>query len=330
MSGFEQTRTGGVVAALAGVALTVTAIAFAAPVQAQDKLILGEIPFPCALNNFAKTLCAGFEAGAEELPEGYAFELKTGLDFGDTASFNNIIETSLQLNPAGLIIFPNGSSAQVPLLRRACEQGAKIVIIDNPVEGLGECQTGYVAADHGGLGALLGEWLIENPPTSKKVGIVTLQPGQVASNDARVSGFKQVVENAGFEIVAEVVTDLSLDRTRTQVTNMLTAHPDIGAVLSANDQIGNGTAQAIDDPNIVQLSIDGAMDSVERIVDGNLSADAAQDPFNVARLAVINIAKAIEGEDIPTTIAPEGLVVDASNVEAYLDAGGMQGMVDGE
>ena len=106
--------------------------------RADTKLIVGLVGFPCGLNAFATTQCSGFESAKGKLPEGYTFELKTGLDFADNVSFNNLIETTLQLKPAGIVVFPGGASSQTQVLLKACKQGVKIIIIDVAAEGLGE------------------------------------------------------------------------------------------------------------------------------------------------------------------------------------------------
>lgn len=290
----------------------------------RSKLIIATMGFPCSLNDFAKSLCDGFAAGAKALPAGFQFELKTGTDFADVSGYNNLIQTSAQLDPGGLIVFPGGPAAQTPMLKQACAKDIKLIIIDNPVEGLGDCQSGYIAANHRKLGEDVGNWLIEHPPTSKQVGIVTLPPGQVSSNDDRVNGFNETVEAAGFTVVATVVTDLGLDKTRTQVTNMLTAHPDLGAVFSANDQMGYGTAEAVKasgNREIKQLTVDGALDAVKRIPDG-LAATASQDPFFAGKESVLNMAKLLEGDTIPPVIYEPSMVVDETNAKEYIAKGG--------
>src|SRR5579862_2929301 len=104
--------------------LTATALAAsvmpAACVQAETRLIIGLVGFACGFNDFAKSMCQGFAAGGKELGSDYTVEVKTGVDYADQSAFNNLIETSLQLNPAGIIVFPGGPAAQVPVLKRAC------------------------------------------------------------------------------------------------------------------------------------------------------------------------------------------------------------------
>jgi ribose transport system substrate-binding protein len=293
----------------------------------KPKLIVAAMGFPCSLNDFAKSLCSGFKAGEEGLPPGYKFLLKTGTDFADQTGFNNLIQTSTQLNPGGMIVFPGGPSAQVPVLKQACAKDTKIIIIDIRVEGLGECQSGYVGVRHSQLGKEVGQWLVDHPPPGKEVGIVTFAPGQVGSIDERVKGFKEAIEPAGFKVVATVTTDLAIDKTRTQVTNMLTAHPKLGAIFSANDQMGYGTAQAVKHSGrskVMQLTVDGALDAVKRIVAGDLAADAAQNPYFVGKQSVLNMAKLLQGQNVPPEVLANIAVVDETNAREYLAAGGLK------
>jgi ABC-type sugar transport system substrate-binding protein len=290
-----------------------------------SRLIVAAVSFPCSLNDFAKSLCEGFEAGEAALPEGYEFQLKLGTDFADTNAFNNIIETSSQLNPGGIIVFPNGPAAQTPVLKQACARDIRIMIIDNPVTGLGDCQDAYIAANHRELGEQVGRWLLDHPPASREVGIVTFPFGQAQSNDDRVNGFREAVEAAGYRVVAYAQTDLTLDRTRTQVTNMLTAHPNLGAIFSANDQMGYGTAQAVraSGKDVKQLTIDGALDAVRRIPEG-LAVDAAQSPYYAGKQSILNMVKLLEGKSVPAIDYEPSQLVDETNVDDYIAAGGLR------
>jgi len=290
------------------------------------KLIVATMGFQCSLNDFAESLCDGFEAGEAALPDGFRFELKTGTDYADQTAYNNIVQTSMELNPAGMVVFPGGPVAQIPLLKQACARGIKIIIIDNRVEGLGDCQSSYIAANNRRLGEDLANWLAEHPPASREVGVVSFPPGQDVSVDDRVRGFTEVVEAAGFRVVATVPTDLTLDKTRTQVTNMLTAHPRLGAIFSAMDQIGYGTAQAVKHSGrmeVKQLSIDGAMDAVRRIPEG-LAANAAQHPFFAGKQSVLMMAKLLQGERVPGFVPEPTELIDETNADEYIAAGGLK------
>lgn len=288
------------------------------------QLIVFALSFPCQLNDYSTRLCDGVNAAAEALPDGFEVDVQTGVDFGDNVAFNNLIQTSLQRDPAGLIAFPAGPAAQTPVLNQACDDGVRVIIIDSPAQGV-KCQSSFVGADHRQLGELAGQWLIDNPGPSREVGVVTLPPGQATSNDERVDGFTETVEAAGYRVVASVTTDLSLDSTRQEVTNMATAHPDLGAVFSANSQMGQGTSQGLQNrPEVVQLTADGALTNVPSILDGTISADAAQDPFGMGRTAVEYVVKVIQGETVPETTYTRAEIVDETNAQTYLEAGGLK------
>jgi ribose transport system substrate-binding protein len=292
--------------------------------QAGSKLILFELAFPCGLNSGISQLCAGVEAGAKKLPAGYTVQVKTGVNYADNTAFNSLIQTSLQLNPAGLIIFPGGPAAQTPVMNQACAKGVKIVIMESPATGV-KCQSSFVGTNNVQLGADDAKWLIAHPPASKEVGIVTQTPGEYVSTDDRVKGFTQTVTAAGYHVAATAVTNLSADSTRTAVTNMVTAHPGLGAVFSANGPIGDGTAQALKGkPGILQLTLDGQPNDVQSIKAGTMSADAVSNAYTEGELTVQYMAAALQGKQVPATALVPSQVIDQANSQQYLQAGGLK------
>jgi ribose transport system substrate-binding protein len=289
-----------------------------------SKLILLELPFPCGLNNFAKDLCDGAKAAAEEFPDGYTLDIKTAANYNDQGAFNSLVQTSLQLKPAGLLVFANGAAAQTPFLNQGCDQGVKVIFVDTGGEGV-KCEISFVTAPNRDMGAAAAEYLIDHPAPggSKKVIVVSQQPGLFNSNDERVEGFKETVEAAGYEVVQTVVTSNDVTQTRTGVTNAVTAHPDVEAVFSANGPMGNGTEQALlKQPNIIQLTMDGNATDIPSILKGKVTANVAQSPYEDAKVAAELMVKALEGETVPKFVATPIKVIDKSNAQAYLDAGG--------
>jgi ABC-type sugar transport system substrate-binding protein len=292
-----------------------------------SKLILFELSFPCGLNDYASQLCAGVRAEAKTLPPAYKVEVKTGVDYSDVSAYNSLIQTSMQLHPAGMILFVNGPAAQTPFINQACAQHVKMILVDSPATGVKRgCQSSFIGADHYQLGVEDAKWLIAHPPAngSKQVGIVTQPPGEYASTDARVRGFTQTITAAGYQVVATAVTNLSLDTTRTEVTNMVTAHPDLGAIFSANGPMGDGTVQALkNNHRIVQLTLDGFLNDIPSIINGTISADAAQDPYAEGKTAVHYMAEVLQSKKIPALTYTPSEVVSKESAKAYLSAGGL-------
>ena len=288
------------------------------------KLILFEMSFPCGLNSGVKQLCAGVAAEGKKLPAGFKVGIKTGINYADNSAFNSLIQTSLQLNPAGLIIFPAGPAAQTPVMNQACDKGIKIVIMESPATGL-KCQSSFVGTDNFKLGQEDAKWLIAHPPSSKQVGIVTQPPGEYVSTDDRVKGFTQTVTAAGYQVVATAITNLSLDTTRTEVTNMVTAHPHLGAIFSANGPMGDGTAQALkNNHRITQLTLDGLPNDIRSILTGRISADAVSNGYAEGALTVQYMAAALQGHKVTSTGHVPSELIDRQNAQAYLASGGLK------
>jgi ribose transport system substrate-binding protein len=296
---------------------------------AAKKLILFELSFPCGLNGYATSLCQGVHAEAKKLGASFAVDVKTGINYADVNAYNSLIQNSMQLQPAGMVLFVNGPAAQTPYINRACASGIKMILIDSPATGLKSgCQASFIGADHYQLGVDDGKWLIANPPAngSKQVGIVALPPGEYQSNDERVAGFTKTIEAAGYKIAATAVgSSGSLATTRANTQNMLTAHPNLGAVFSANGSMGDGVVEALKgNHTIEQLTLDGQTNDVQCIVHAcGINADAAQDPYQEGTLAIQYMAKVIGGKAVPKLTYTRSQVIDKSNAAAYLAAGGL-------
>jgi ribose transport system substrate-binding protein len=291
-----------------------------------SKLIILEMPFPCGLNQYASDLCNGADTAAKQLPAGFRLEVKTGTNYEDTQGFNNLIQTSLALKPAGLIVFPNGVAAQTPFLNQACAQGAKVIFVDSQANGV-KCDVSFETVSAYREGQLDGQWLIAHPPSpnSKQVAVVEQQPGLFSSNDLRVSGFVQTVEAAGYKLVASVVSTNTVDQTRSLVTNLVTAHPGLAGIFSANPYLGDGTNLALAGKHsIVQLATGGLLVDMPAVQNGSVGANAADDPYDEGRVAVQYMADVLQGKHVPVSYLAPTKLIDKADVQQFITVGGMR------
>ena len=63
---------------------------------------------------------------------------------------------------------------------------------------------------------------------------------------------------------------------------------------------------------------------VELILDGEVAANAAQNPYQMGQLAVQYMVDVLEGGEVPETEYTTALVVDKSNAEEYIDSDGIR------
>jgi ribose transport system substrate-binding protein len=269
-------------------------------------------------------MCNGVKAAAKQFPAGYTVQIKTAVNYNDQQSFNNLVQTSLQLHPAGILAFANGAAAQTPYLNQGCGQGVKVIWLDTAGMGV-KCQVSFVTAPNYQMGAADAHYLIAHPPKngSKQVIVVSQQPGLFNSNDQRVAGFEKTVKAGGYQVVQTVITTNDLTQTRTGVTNALTAHPNAGAVFSANGPIGDGAEEALrNNHSIVQLTLDGDATDIPAVLNGTVAADTAQSPYEDGFVGAQLMVKAIQGQAVAAQVHTPIKVIDKANAQAYLSAGG--------
>jgi ribose transport system substrate-binding protein len=312
----------------AAAAAALVSPASTASAASNSKLIIFTLPFPCNLNSYAEGVCKGVAFEAKELAaHGFTVETKTGSNYADVTAYNNLLETSYGLGPGGVIAFVNGPAAQTPTLLQACAKGIKVILIDSPATGMGKCQSSFIGSNHYQMGVEDGKYLIAHPPAnhSKQVGVVTQPPGEYASTDARVRGFETTVRAAGYKIVSTVITNLELTQTRDEVTNMLTAHPNIGAIFAANGPMGDGTLEALGGhPQVELLTLDGDTLGIEGLQKGTVAADTVQDPFGEATMAVRYMSEVLLGQTVPKMTYTPSEVLTKANVASFITAGGPQ------
>jgi|tagenome__1003787_1003787.scaffolds.fasta_scaffold20971485_3 ribose transport system substrate-binding protein len=316
-------------ASSAAASIPASPVAATSSAAAGPKKIILLMPLPCASSDYWKSLCAGAAEQAKQNPDGITYEVKA-LPTIDVNAFINLINTTVQAeHPAAIAVVPPSATAILPAVQAAVKAGTKVVFLDSNVPGLQADETAYVGTDNLAAGKAAGQWLVDNASKAKTktVGMVLNPPG-IQSTDERATGFKQVVEAAGFKIAAQQVLDGNCDVNvaRNTVQNFLTAHSDLGVVFSICDPDAMGAAQALvaaKKTDVLNIGIDGQPSAVQLIVDKKgYNADIAQNPYKIGTLGVKAMADAVQGLPVDKRIDTGIRTIDAANAQAYLDAGG--------
>ena len=107
------------------------------------------------------------------------------------------------------------------------------------------------------------------------------------------------------------------------MTDLLTAHPKVGAVFAINDPSGLGAALALRQArrdDVVVAAVDGAPDAEKALQDARsaFAATAAQDPFTMAGKAVEVGFSILQGRPAPSerVLVPVSLVT-RENIASY-------------
>jgi ribose transport system substrate-binding protein len=145
-----------------------------------------------------------------------------------------------------------------------------------------------VASDCYMAGKLCGEQMLKNHPNGGKIAILDFPENQSCID--RVQGFLAGLGGSKdkFQIVAQQDGAAALDKSLPIAQDIIQAHPDLMAFFAINDPSAMGAIAAIQATHksgIEVYSVDGSPDGKAAIVDGTMTADAAQVPIKEAGAA---------------------------------------------
>jgi ribose transport system substrate-binding protein len=248
---------------------------------------------------------------------GYAFrEHDAHFDSNKQAA---AIEDFLAQGVDAILLNPVDSAAIVKSVEKANQKGVPVITIDISADG-GKLAT-FVASDNFKLGVLTGEYIAERLKGSGKVALLT--HSTVTSGQNRQKGLRSVLDkHPGIRIVAEQGTRGERLAAVSITENILTANPKLDAIWAVNDPTALGALQAVKqakrDSELFLVAIDGSPEAVDAIKQGGaFAASAAQYPEKMAKAAVEQAARAMQGEKLEPFHAIEGSLVSKDNVAQY-------------
>ena len=234
---------------------------------------------------------------------------------GDIQGQIDMMENAISSHVDGIILIPLDKDALVPSIEKAIKAGIPTVAVDGPVNYDGV--TSYIATDNEAGGKLAMETLVKLIGEKGKVAIVNALAG-IPSNDGRNVGAEEALEAYPNVELLEILRGPDQAAALQNAENLLTANPDIAGIFSAYDRGAIGTGQALinsgKDGQIRHVAFDASADQVQFLKDGVIDALIVQQPYEMGRLAVEYIVKALDGEEVPKMVATDVVVVTRDNM----------------
>lgn len=226
-----------------------------------------------------------------------------------------IMENAISSGVDGIILIPVDSEALVPVCETAAAAGIPVAVVDGPVNT--ENITTYIATDNVAGGALGMQTLMDLMGGTGKAVIVNALAGS-PSNDARNIGAEQVASEHPNVNLLETLRGADQATQLQNVENVLMANPDLAGIFSAYDRGAIGAGQALQNAGyagkIRHVAFDASGEEISFLEDGTIDALIVQQPYEMGRLAVEYILKALNGEEVPKQVATEVVVVTKENM----------------
>jgi len=249
-------------------------------------------------NEFFSTMAEGAKQHQSQNSQQYELVVNGIKDERDLARQAAIVDEMIAAKVQAIVVAPADSKALVPVLRRAKLAGLVVVNIDNKLdEEILKAES--LAVPFVGPNNLLGAKSVgQHLAKSLKPGdqVAVLEGIRTSFNATqRRLGFEQAMNDAGMQIVDSQSANWETNQANTIAASMLNAHPDLKAILAANDSMALGAMAAIKAANktdtVQVVGFDNISAAQEAIRQGKMLATADQ---HGDQLAVYGIELALK------------------------------------
>ncbi len=199
-------------------------------------------------NEFFKTMEDGAIAHQKNHADHYDL-LTVGIkDELDVAQQINLVEQMVAQRVAAIVLAPADSKSLVSVCKTAHEAGVVVVNIDNRLDGDIVKEKGlvipFVGPDNRKGAALAGEYLAGKLSPGDPVAIIEGAPNAYNAMQRKL-GFEDAMNAAGVKIIASQTANWETDKANQVAAALITEHPDLKAVLCANDSMALGAVAAL-------------------------------------------------------------------------------------
>ncbi len=249
-------------------------------------------------NEFFSTMADGAKKHQAEHAHQYDLVVNGIKDERDLARQVGLVDEMMAAQVDAIVIAPADSKALVSVLKRAQNAGIVVVNIDNKLDDGVLKETGvripFVGPDNRAGARMAGEYLAKKLAQGDKVGM--LEGIKTAFNgQQRRLGFEDAMQAAGIEIVDVQSAQWEIDIANRVASAMISAHPEIKALLCGNDSMALGAvaaAKAAGRSGQIQIvGYDGISAARDAIKDGAILATIEQ---HAGQLAVFGIEYALQ------------------------------------
>jgi len=199
-------------------------------------------------NEFFKTMEEGARAHHAQHSDEYNLKVVGMKNETDVAEQIVNVELIVAQGADAIVIAPADSKALVPVCKRAMDAGIVVVNIDNKLdEGVlkdKDAKIPFVGPDNRKGARLAGLYLAKKLQPGDKVAIIEGAPNAF-NGIQRKLGFEDAMNAAGMNIVNSQTGYWETDKAQPVASAMVNEHPDLKAILCANDSMALGAVASV-------------------------------------------------------------------------------------
>jgi ribose transport system substrate-binding protein len=227
------------------------------------------------------------------------------------------VDQALKDKPDVIIFIPVDDAAMIDSVKKLNDANIPIVLASNPLPGR---FVTYVGADDYEIGYREAKYLFGKMGGKGKIVVIEGTPA-APTNRERLRGYQRAfAETPGIQMLASGVGNYQQPDAKRVMAKFLTEHPQIDAVLSANDGMALGALEALKDANrsTIVIGINGILPAVKQIETGGMLASVDFNMFKIGCVATRAAVRQLKAEPLPEKIILPAEVIDKTNYKAWL------------
>jgi ribose transport system substrate-binding protein len=228
-----------------------------------------------------------------------------------------MVEQVLKDRPDAVIFIPVDDVAMIDSVKKLNEAKIPVVLVSNPLPG---SFVTYVGADDFEIGYREARYLFDTLGGKGKIVVIEGTPA-APTNRERVRGYQRAfAEYPGVEVLATGVGNYQQPDAKRVMEKFLHEHPQIDAVLSANDGMALGALEALKEANrtSIVIGVNGILPAVKQIETGNILATVDFNMFKIGCVATRAAVRHLKREPLPDKVMLPAEIIDKTNYKAWL------------
>jgi ribose transport system substrate-binding protein len=269
-------------------------------------------------NPFWKACRIGAEKAAKDL--GVTLEVVAPTKPDNIEEQTRLVEDWIVRKPDAFVFVPVDYTALVPSIQKATKAGIPVVNYNNRMKD-NQAVT-YIGSDDELMEYEICAYLFKSMGGKGKVVHIDGVPA-ASTAQARKRGFERAVkEFPGIQVLASQPGQYRRLPAVQVFENLMQRFPEIDAVVSANDDMAVGIAEALAAAGrggqTKVIGIDGIPDATAAIAAGKMFATADFSGHDQSYLAVTAAVRNLRKQPVPKEIQLPIVIIDKNNVQAFM------------
>ena len=273
-------------------------------------------------DSFAAWLANEMKAAAEKYDD-ITLDVFDGQ--ADDEKENAAIENAITNGYDAIIVQPNNGEAQRPYVEKIVEAGIIAITTNARIDGIEGASS--VDADPYKQAAVNAELALEQIPENGKVVVLNGPSGNFHADERRKAWQAEFFDKRpDVTIVAEDIAHWNKDEAMAFMEDWVTAHGQIDAIISMNDNMAAGALEIVQDySKILSYGVDGTAEACLLIQEGKMTSTCLQSAIDLAELNMETVHKLLTGEETKIDVDIEEVLITKENagdfVEMYKERG---------